>query len=522
MQTLPARDGDPEPPPDNGQHIALGCFAEYLRFLDRIGESRLGAAHAARAAGDRRGPVACRAFVRRPLRSSPTGICPLRDRLRIPLVLARLRRAKARDGETFGATLRRLGASDAAVDRFWDVFIRPALNLPADEVDARRRALHRAHGSARARAPTPTSCCPSSRSARCTATRPGARSRRPERRFGWASASSRSTSSTPMRSSSRRRRARARGCSTSPIPATKTRRSSACTSGSTDALLTTPLAALAALGRALGLRPGRAHRARSGTRPVPHGRVERCAGAARRARQGARRPYRRTADRAARRCGAPVVARQPRALRDDRASPGRRASRRRDHAARRRARRDVDRHRLARDDGERSTQRTRSCRTRARAARGVRSARERAGRRADAHRRRDRPRRAAPARASAPRRHLGRRARVERDHDGAAPLLEPLPRTAHARPRPPHRERAHGAHARRRHLVDLVRRAGRPVDVDRGVRRAAHGRRRSRARARSHTSGARAASRSPGSSRSASSRCSASGRGSAWCRSRPS
>ena len=40
VQTLPEREGDPEPPPDNGQHIALGCFTEYLRFLDRIGEGR--------------------------------------------------------------------------------------------------------------------------------------------------------------------------------------------------------------------------------------------------------------------------------------------------------------------------------------------------------------------------------------------------------------------------------------------------------------------------------------------------
>src|SRR5437868_13762627 len=38
VQTLPARDEDPDPPPDNGQHIALGCFTEYLRFLDRVGE----------------------------------------------------------------------------------------------------------------------------------------------------------------------------------------------------------------------------------------------------------------------------------------------------------------------------------------------------------------------------------------------------------------------------------------------------------------------------------------------------
>src|SRR5438132_14000950 len=39
VQTLPEREGDPFPPPDNGQHIALGCFEEYLAFLDRIGES---------------------------------------------------------------------------------------------------------------------------------------------------------------------------------------------------------------------------------------------------------------------------------------------------------------------------------------------------------------------------------------------------------------------------------------------------------------------------------------------------
>src|SRR5256885_14556437 len=38
VQTLPAREGDPEPPPDNGQHIALGCFTDYLRFLEEIDE----------------------------------------------------------------------------------------------------------------------------------------------------------------------------------------------------------------------------------------------------------------------------------------------------------------------------------------------------------------------------------------------------------------------------------------------------------------------------------------------------
>ncbi|HUZ14562.1 MAG TPA: hydroxysqualene dehydroxylase HpnE [Gaiellaceae bacterium] len=135
VQTLPARDGDPEPPPDNGQHIALGCFTEYLRFLERVGE---GGSYLRKRLGlpvlDEDGRVATiepslRALLRYVHLSAG-------DRLRIPLVTARCRGAKPEPGETFGHLLRRLGASDAAVDRFWDVFIRPALNLPADEVDA--------------------------------------------------------------------------------------------------------------------------------------------------------------------------------------------------------------------------------------------------------------------------------------------------------------------------------------------------------------------------------------------------
>jgi hydroxysqualene dehydroxylase len=134
VQTLPEREGDPQPPPDNGQHIALGCFTEYLRFLDRVGErdsylrTRLAL------------PVLDERARRSDISPSLPGLLryahvPLRDRLLIPVVTARCRFAKPRPGETFGAVLRRLGASDAAIDRFWDVFIRPALNLPADEVD---------------------------------------------------------------------------------------------------------------------------------------------------------------------------------------------------------------------------------------------------------------------------------------------------------------------------------------------------------------------------------------------------
>jgi squalene-associated FAD-dependent desaturase len=135
VQTLPERDGDPEPPPDNGQHIALGCFTEYVRFLERIGEggsfirTRLGL------------PVVDEAGRFATIAPSLPALLrythlPRRDRFRIPLITARCRNARPETGETFGALLRRLGASEAAIERFWDVFIRPALNLPADEVDA--------------------------------------------------------------------------------------------------------------------------------------------------------------------------------------------------------------------------------------------------------------------------------------------------------------------------------------------------------------------------------------------------
>jgi squalene-associated FAD-dependent desaturase len=135
VQTLPEREGDPEPPPDNGQHIALGCFTEYLRFLERIGE---GASYrrerlALPVIAEDGSIAAIRPSLPALLRYAHL---PLRDRVRIPVTTTRLRTARARSGETFGALLRRLGASDAAIARFWDVFIRPALNLPADEADA--------------------------------------------------------------------------------------------------------------------------------------------------------------------------------------------------------------------------------------------------------------------------------------------------------------------------------------------------------------------------------------------------
>jgi squalene-associated FAD-dependent desaturase len=135
VQTLPEREGDPGAPPDNGQHIALGCFTEYLRFLARIGESgsflrtRLGLPVV-----DEGGRFATIApSLGALLRYSHLS---LRGRLRLPVTTMRLRSARSLPHEAFGALLRRLGETDESIDRFWDVFVRPALNLPADEVDA--------------------------------------------------------------------------------------------------------------------------------------------------------------------------------------------------------------------------------------------------------------------------------------------------------------------------------------------------------------------------------------------------
>jgi squalene-associated FAD-dependent desaturase len=134
VQTLPRREGDPEPPPDNGQHIALGCFSEYLRFLERIGS--LGAVRRMPLrlpVIDERSRVATIGYGVRPLLRYRH--VPLGDRLRILALLARLPRLTPGEG-TFGDFLRAHGQSQSAIERFWDVFVRPGLNLRTDEVAA--------------------------------------------------------------------------------------------------------------------------------------------------------------------------------------------------------------------------------------------------------------------------------------------------------------------------------------------------------------------------------------------------
>jgi squalene-associated FAD-dependent desaturase len=137
VQTLPERDGDPPPPPDNGQHIALGCCTEYLAFLERVGSAE----HTRRErlalpVIDEQGRTAT-------IAAGPVSLLryrhlPLSDRLGVARATLRMRRldAASHDGESFATLLRRLGCSDRSIDCFWDVFIRPALNLRSAEASA--------------------------------------------------------------------------------------------------------------------------------------------------------------------------------------------------------------------------------------------------------------------------------------------------------------------------------------------------------------------------------------------------
>ena len=134
VQTLPPREGDPDPPPDNGQHVALGCFTHYLRFLERIGSlDGVRRTPLALPVIDDRGRVATIGYGLLPLLRYRH--VPFRDRLRIARFASRVPRIDAGE-RTFGELLRAEGQSQTAIDRFWEVFLRPALNLRVDEVDA--------------------------------------------------------------------------------------------------------------------------------------------------------------------------------------------------------------------------------------------------------------------------------------------------------------------------------------------------------------------------------------------------
>lgn len=137
VQTLPHRDGDPEPPPDNGQHLALGCFTAYLGLIEEIGSgAALVRSRLALPVIDERGRASS-------IGAGALGLLRYRhltmgERVSVARAVMRIARLEPRalDGRTFGSLLRELGQTERTIERFWDVFVRPALNLRADEASA--------------------------------------------------------------------------------------------------------------------------------------------------------------------------------------------------------------------------------------------------------------------------------------------------------------------------------------------------------------------------------------------------
>jgi squalene-associated FAD-dependent desaturase len=133
VQTLPEREGDPPPPPDNGQHIGLGCFTAWQRFLARVGKAGALRREPLRLPViDERGRVATIGPGVRLL-----GYSHLRLRSRVRVARAAFRQRGQTPSAVADLTFADvLGATPEEIDRFWDVFIRPALNLPTREAGA--------------------------------------------------------------------------------------------------------------------------------------------------------------------------------------------------------------------------------------------------------------------------------------------------------------------------------------------------------------------------------------------------
>lgn len=128
---------------DNGQHVFLRCCTAYREFLDRLGvadrvtlQERLDVPIV--------GPTGAVAALRRHPLPLPLHLAPsllrfrhLRfgERIRAALTARRLGELDLADPvldeSSFGAWLLAQGESATSVDNFWDLLIRPTLNLPA-------------------------------------------------------------------------------------------------------------------------------------------------------------------------------------------------------------------------------------------------------------------------------------------------------------------------------------------------------------------------------------------------------
>ena len=128
---------------DNGQHVFLRCCSEYRAFLDRLGVGdrvHLQSPLAVPVAAPGRGT----AWIRRAALPSPAHLAPSLLRFHHLPFAERLRAGRTArriggldladpvlDRVRFGDWLVAQGESPAAIDGFWDLLVRPTLNLPA-------------------------------------------------------------------------------------------------------------------------------------------------------------------------------------------------------------------------------------------------------------------------------------------------------------------------------------------------------------------------------------------------------
>lgn len=128
---------------DNGQHVFLRCCTEYRAFLERLGVSdrvHLQSPLAVPVAAPGRGI----AWIRRAALPTPAHLAPSLLRFHHLPFAERLRAGRTArriggldladpvlDRVRFGDWLAAQGESPAAIDGFWDLLVRPTLNLPA-------------------------------------------------------------------------------------------------------------------------------------------------------------------------------------------------------------------------------------------------------------------------------------------------------------------------------------------------------------------------------------------------------
>ena len=320
MQTLPEREGDPEPPPDNGQHIALGCFTEYLKLprADRRGRDDIRRLPLELTVIDERGRAAKIGYGLGPLLRYRH--LPLRDRARGSPSCSRgchdRRRARAR---RFGEFLRRHGQT-ATGDRALLGRLHPPRAQPAAPTRSSAEAalLHRHPALARRAGAASDLVLPTAPLGQMHGEAAGraleaGRRARADRRARGRSRRARCRRGDPRRAARGGVAPARRGLARS-----STRRSSASICSSTASSFASPWLRCSAAHAHWIFDRGAADRARAGPRPISDCRVERRPRAARDPRPRAGRPDRRSGDRATG-CGrGPLVACEPGARGDDR------------------------------------------------------------------------------------------------------------------------------------------------------------------------------------------------------------